>query len=184
MRKSEQSFSMEIMQMNVLSPCVRLVAAATLMFVAGLAQAQYVWIDAKGIKQFSDRSPPSSVPDKNILKAPGRPVLTIAPGDQEQPAPVSVADAAKKALPTMAERNVEFNKRASDKAAADKKSAAEGQAKAARAEQCAAARDYKMQLDSGIRIGTVTPNGERAFMSDAERAVANAKTNKVLAACR
>lgn len=173
------------MQMKVLSPCVRLLAAAALMFVAGLAQAQYVWIDAKGIKQFSDRSPPSSVPDKNILKAPGRPVLTIVPGDQaEQPAPVSVADAAKKALPTVAERNVEFNKRASDKAAADKKSAAEGQAKAAKAEQCAAARDYKMQLDSGVRIGTVTQGGERAFMSDAERAIANAKTNKVLAACR
>lgn len=174
------------MQMNVLSSCPRLLAAAALTLVAGLAQAQYVWIDAKGIKQFSDRSPPSSIPDKNILKAPGRPMVAIAPGGLAQPAPAhaSVAETASKAPPTMAERNVEFNKRASDKAAVDKKAAAEAQAKAAKAEQCAAAREYKMQLDSGARIGTVTQSGERAFMGDAERANANAKANKVLAACR
>ena len=149
-----------------------------------MAQAQYVWIDAKGIKQFSDRSPPASVPDKNILKAPGRPTVAIAPGDLEQKAAVAVAETAVKAPPTLAERNVEFNKRASEKAAAGKKAAAEAQAKAAMAEQCAAARNYKSQLDSGARIGTVTQSGERAFMSDAERALADAKTNKTLAACR
>lgn len=184
MRKSVQSFFMEIMQMNVLTPCSRLIAAAALTLVAGLAQAQYVWIDAKGIKQFSDRSPPSSVPEKNILKAPGKPMVAIAPGDLAEPAPASIAETAKKAPPTVADRNIEFNKRISDKAVADKKAAAEAQAKAAKAEQCAAAREYKMQLDAGVRIGTVTQNGERAFMSDAERVVANAKANKVLAACR
>ncbi len=172
------------MQMNRYFPCARLLAAAALTFVAGLAQAQYVWIDAKGIKQFSDRSPPSSVPDKNILKAQGRPAVAILPGDLVTPAPASLAETAKKALPTVAERNVEFNKRVSDKAAVDKKAAAEAQAKAAKAEQCAAARDYKVQLDSGARIGTVTQSSERGFMSDAERATANAKAEKVLAACR
>lgn len=170
--------------MNGYIPCKRMLATAALTLVAGLAQAQYVWIDAKGIKQFSDRSPPSSVPEKNILKAPGKPMVAIAPGDLEQPAPVPVAETANKALPTVAERNVEFNKRASEKAAADKKRSAEAQAKAAKAEQCAAAREYKMQLDSGVRIGTVTQSGERAFMSDAERALADAKANKTLAACR
>lgn len=173
------------MQMKRHSHSARLLAAAALTFVAGIAQAQYVWIDAKGTKQFSDRSPPSSVPEKNILKSPARPLVAIAPGDVEQPVPTaSVAEGARKALPTLAERNVEFNKRASDKAMIDKKAAAAAQAKAAKAEQCAAAREYKMQLDSGARIGTVTQSGERAFMSDAERAMANAKANKVLAACR
>lgn len=171
--------------MNGYSPCRRLLAVAALTLVAGLAQAQYVWIDAKGIKQFSDRSPPASVPEKDILKAPGRPMAAVLPGDAEQPAPAgSVAETAKKSPPTIAERNVEFNKRISDKAAGDKKAAAEAQATAAKAQQCAAAREYKMQLDSGARIGTVTQSGERTFMSDAERALANAKANKILAACR
>ncbi|NML60110.1 DUF4124 domain-containing protein [Massilia sp. RP-1-19] len=170
--------------MNRYSPCRRLLAVAALSLVAGLAQAQYVWIDAKGIKQFSDRSPPSSVPEKDILKAPGRPAVAIVARDPDQPKPASVAETEKKAPPTMAERDVEFNKRVSDKAAADRKAAAEAQAKAAKAEQCAAAREYRMQLDSGARIGSVSQSGEQTFMSDAERALANAKANKILAACR
>lgn len=171
--------------MNALSPFARLTAAAALVLVAGLAQAQYVWIDAKGNKQFSDRSPPSSVPDKNILKAPGRQVLAVVPVEaEEQLDPASITEAAKKAPPTINDKNVAFNKRISDKADAAKKAGAEAQAKAARAEQCAGAREYKMQLDSGARIGTVTPGGEQAFMSDAERATASAKTAKLLAACR
>ena len=162
-----------------------LLATIALTCVAGLAQAQYVWIDAKGIKQYSDRSPPSSIPDRNILKAPGRPTVAVAPGDLVAAAPVApVAETAKTAAPTVADRNVEFNKRISEKAAAGKKAAAEAQAKVAREEQCVAAREYKAQLDSGERIGTVNKNGERAVMSDAERAIANAKANKVLSACR
>ncbi|MBZ2209328.1 DUF4124 domain-containing protein [Massilia soli] len=162
-----------------------LLATVALTCVAGLAQAQYVWVDAKGIKQYSDRSPPSSIPDRNILKAPGRPMVAVAPGDLLPAAPAApAAESAKAAPPTVADRNVEFNKRASDKAAADKKAAAEAQAKAAMADQCAAAREYKAQLESGERIGTVGKTGERAFMSDAERATASAKTNKVLSACR
>lgn len=162
-----------------------LLATVALTCVTGLAQAQYVWIDAKGIKQYSDRSPPSSIPDKNILKSPGRPMVAIAPGDAVEEEPVAAAASnVQKAPPTIADRNVEFNKRLSDKAAADKKAAGEAQTKAAKAEQCAAAREYKAQLDSGERIGTVGKTGERGVMSDAERATASAKTNKVLTACR
>lgn len=173
------------MHMNGYSPSRRLLAVAALTLVAGLAQAQYVWIDAKGTKQFSDRSPPASVREKDILKAPGRPMVAVLTGDAEQPAPAaSVAETATKSSPTIAERNVEFNKRISDKAAGDKKAAAAAQAKAAKNEQCAAAREYKVQLDSGARIGTVTQSGERTLMSDADRALANAKANKILGACR
>lgn len=171
--------------MKALPPFARLMAVAALALAAGLAQAQYVWIDAKGNKQFSDRSPPASIPDKNILKAPGRQVLAVLPAEEEEqldPAPIT--EAARKAPPTVADKNIEFNKRISDKAEAAKKAGAEAQAKAAKAEQCTAAREYKVQLDSGARIATVTPGGEPAFMSDAERAAANAKAARMLAACR
>lgn len=162
-----------------------LLATVAMTFVASLAQAQYVWIDAKGNKQFSDRSPPSSIPDKNILKAPGRPMVAIAPGDAVPVAPAApTAEPGKTSPPTIADRNVEFNKRITDRAAAGKKAAAEAQAKAVKAEQCAAARQYKAQLDSGDRIGSVDQTGERTFMSDADRAAASAKTNKILTACR
>lgn len=166
--------------MNVYTPCQRLLAAAALMLVAGLAQAQYVWIDEKGIKQFSDRSPPPSVPEKNILKAPGRQTVAIA-ADGQEPAP---AGAARQAPPTIAERDAEFNKRMKEKAESGRKAAGEAQARSAKAEHCAAARAYKAQLDSGVRIGTVGKDGERGFMTDTDRAAASAKASKALADCR
>jgi hypothetical protein len=169
--------------MKVVTSCKRLLAAA-LMLVAGLAQAQYVWIDEKGIKQFSDRSPPSSIPDKNILKAPGRQAVAIALDDMEAQEPAPTTETAKKAPPTVAERNVDFNKRAGEQAEAERKLAAEAKAKAAKAEHCANARQYKAQLDSGVRMGTMTKNGETGIMGDAERAATNAKVAKALANCR
>lgn len=160
----------------------RMIAGAALTLFAGLAQAQYVWIDEKGLKQFSDRPPPTSIPDKNILKAPGMAPVSLVPvGEQAQDAaPVAQAP---QAAPTVAERNIEYKKRVAEKAENEKKAGQAARQKAAKAEQCASARAYKAQLDSGVRIGTVDKNGERAFMGDAERAQNLAKAAKILAEC-
>src|SRR5688500_11818225 len=39
--------------------------------VPAIAVAQWQWIDKDGRKVFSDRSPPSDIPAKNILRHPG-----------------------------------------------------------------------------------------------------------------
>ncbi|MGZ8301073.1 MAG: DUF4124 domain-containing protein [Telluria sp.] len=162
--------------------CKTLLSGAALLLVAGLAQAQYVWVDEKGIKQFSDRSPPSSIPDKNILKAPGKRLPALEPVAADvRPAPA--ADAQKQPL-TVAERNVDYKKRMAEQAEAAKKKAIDAEQKTAKAEHCASARAYKAQLDSGARIGVVGKNGEQAFMSDAERAQGSAKATKILAECK
>ncbi|HEU4775758.1 MAG TPA: DUF4124 domain-containing protein, partial [Telluria sp.] len=85
---------------------LRLALAAALLAVSAQALAQYLWIDEKGIKQLSDRPPPPNIPEKNILKAPGKPLF-----DPNAPAPDTAADAAEtaepkaKAAPTLSERN-------------------------------------------------------------------------------
>ena len=33
--------------------------------------AQYVWLNDKGVKQYSDMPPPAAVPNQRILKSPG-----------------------------------------------------------------------------------------------------------------
>lgn len=154
--------------------------AAALLLAAGLAQAQYVWVDAKGVKHFSDRSPPSSIPDKDILKAPGKGIRSLVPIGEEA---VAAAEAPK-LPPTLADRNADYKKRMAERAEAAKKDAEASKIKAANARNCAAARDYKAQLASGVRIGTVGKNGEQGFMSDAERAESSARADKVLADCR
>jgi type IV secretory pathway VirB10-like protein len=162
----------------------RLLAATALMALASLAQAQYMWIDEKGLKQFSDRPPPPSVPLKHILKAPHG-VPTAASLAVEPAAAAPAPEAAKpKAAPTVADRNADYNKRVKEKAEHDEKEQAEAERKAALAENCARAREARQSLDSGARIGSVDKNGERGFLSDEQRAVESQKVNKALSACK
>jgi hypothetical protein len=162
----------------------RLLAAGALMAFATLAHAQYMWIDEKGLKQFSDRAPPPSIPLKNILKAPhGMPSAAMI--SAEQAAPASAPEAVKpKAAPTLADRNADYNKRVKEKAESDQKEKDEQERKAAQAENCEAARAAKQSIDSGVRIGTQEKNGERGFMTDEQRAAEAKKIDKALAACK
>jgi hypothetical protein len=168
---------------NINRAMLRLVGGTALVLFATLAQAQYVWVDAKGMRQFSDRPPPPSTPADKILKAPQKqqPVLV-------EPAAPSAAAAAAPAKassqPTLAERDADFRKRAQERAKEEQKAAAEAGHKKALAENCDAARQYKAQLESGIRISKIDNGGERAFISDDERAKALASTNKALESCR
>lgn len=167
-----------------------LLAGSALMLFASLSRAQYMWIDEKGMKQFSDRPPPASVPASKILKTPGaeKPPLpvTAIEGGAAGPAASAAASAppAAKAPPTLAERNADFRKRQKEQAEQAQKAAEDAQHQKDKEANCQAARDAKAQLDSGARIGTVDKNGERAFVSDEERAQRSAKANKVLEGCR
>lgn len=162
---------------------LRALAGALLFAASSLATAQYMWIDDKGIKQLSDRPPPPNVPDKRILKAPGKPLFNPnAPAPAEEPATVEPAEA--KRPPTLAERNADFNKRKTDAAAAEKKAGEDARRKADVAANCDGARKNQMALDQGIRMGTYDKNGERSVMGDEEREELRKKTQKVLADCK
>lgn len=172
------------MNKSYLNDTMRLLAGGALLLCAGLAQAQYAWVDEKGGKQFSDRPPPPSIPLKNILRAPGQTPVTLVPLERDAEATPPVAPAPEpKGPPTLADRNADYKKRATEQAELDKKAAAEAAHKAAKAENCATARKYQAQLASGDRIGTHDAKGERGYMDDAERARAAARTSKVLADC-
>lgn len=162
----------------------RLLAAGALLAFATLAQAQYMWIDEKGLKQFSDRAPPASVPLKNILKAP-RGAASAATLEAEAAAAASTPEAAKpKAAPTMADRNADYRKRAKESTEREQKETDEQLARADQADNCERARSAKQSMESGARIGTQDNNGERGFMTDEQRAVETRKIDKVLAACK
>jgi hypothetical protein len=159
---------------------LRLAAGAALLLVAGLAQAQYVWIDAKGLRQYSDRPPPPSTPAAKILKSPHPLAVDVAPAN----APAEPKAQPNKGAPTLAERDADFRKRKQEGAEHEKKAAEEAQRKQAQLENCASARQYKVQLESGTRIADSGPDGERGYISDAERTTRLAKVNQVLAGCR
>lgn len=168
---------------------LRCLAGGALMVFAGLSHAQYLWLNEKGAKVYSDRPPPSSVPLKNILKQPhGAPAAAEAAAMSEEPSKAApdaaAAKAAPKGPPTLAERNADFKKRQTEKAEQDKKASAEAAQKADKKLNCETARNYKQSLDSGQRMGAMEANGERGYMSDEKRAEAVVRTNKILQDCQ
>lgn len=69
------------------APLLRRLAAVALLFTAGLAQAQFVWIDPKGVRHYSDQPPPPGTPPARILKAPGLPAASAQAAPAPRPAP-------------------------------------------------------------------------------------------------
>ena len=154
---------------------LQLLAGTALMLAASLAQAQYVWVDDKGIKQYSDRAPPGSTPVKNILKSPSPikdPVVELDPLLATKP---SV-----KAPASLAEREADYRKRSEEKAKADKEAAAVAAHLAQRQALCNAARASQTQLATGRRLRG--PDG--AFMDNNQRAAQEARANNILSECQ
>ena len=150
--------------------------------MAGAACAQYVWLNERGIKQYSDLPPPASVPQSRILKMPGgagaQPATTEA-GDRaavssnQVGAPLSTAD-----------KNADFLKRRADQAQKEKKAAEVEKIAATKAQNCDRARNYQRSLDLGERISSVDKNGERSYLSDEERVREQRDTRRILDDCK
>lgn len=156
----------------------RLAACALLAAFAVPAIAQYVWLDEKGVKQYSDMPPPASVPDKRILKQPGTPA-PANPSDQPD-----TADAVPpKTAPTLAEQNAAFRKRQQEAAEKEKKTAEHSRLAAEKAKNCDRARGYLRSLESGERIAHTDRNGERVFLSDEQRSAEMHDARQALANC-
>ena len=156
---------------------LRLFAACALLLGSSLAHAQYSWIGENGVRQFSDRPPPPSTPPSKILKAPGR----VAPPLLDTPAP---APAVSKATANWTEREADYRARMKKRAEQDKKETQQADRQRDVEQRCEWARNARAQVESGIRIGNVDPNGEQRFASDEERAAQLARANKILSECR
>lgn len=167
-----------------------ILAACLCIGPANLAWAQYVWLDEKGVKQFTDIPPPPNTPKNRILKSPTapRPETNKPAEGTEASAAGSVnaanAASAKSAPPTIADRNAEFNKRKQEQAEKDKKDAAEAEKRVANQRNCDAARANQRNLDSGARITQTDKNGERAFISDEQKAQMARENRRILEGCQ
>lgn len=175
---------------SVITRSVAMILALGLL-VAGPAVAQWKWRDRSGHTQYSDMPPPPNTPEPDILQrpngrasTPGRPagVLTTttapasAPSSPSAP-PLSAARAS--------DPELEARRRQADQEAAAKKRADDARQAAARAENCARAQETKRTVDSGIRITRTNLQGEREYLSDADRAAEARRAQQVIASdCR
>lgn len=159
----------------------------TLLLTFGLgfavaASAQWQWTDKDGNKVFSDRAPPSDIPDKNITRRPG--------GNRAAPPPLAVASAASPVVPVLPQAKgtdpaLEEKKKLAEDAEAAKKKAEEARVAAARAENCSRSRQAKASFDSGLRIARTNAQGEREILDDAARAAETKRLEGIIASdCR
>jgi hypothetical protein len=171
--------ALESGSMTMPSLPLRLVATALLVASTAAVQAQYVWIEPNGTRQYSDRPPPPGTPANRILKSPGRAALSSPPNATAEP------DAKEPtAAPTLAERDAAYRARTKARAEQAQKTEQEMQRERATAERCASARELQAQLASGTRIAQYDQSGERRYLSDSERAERTARANRALQDCR
>ncbi|SDM46242.1 DUF4124 domain-containing protein [Polaromonas sp. JS666] len=171
---------------------LKLVSRTLILAVAGgafslTALAQWQWIDKDGRKVYSDRSPPSDIPEKNILKMPrggkGKSGMVEVP-DNTATASAAAASAPKSDpnAPKLTGKDAQLEakkKQAEDEAAA-KKQAQEEQVSKAKAENCERAKKTLAGLQSGQRVPITNAKGERDYMDDNARAAEIKRTQGIV----
>jgi len=144
------------------------------------ASAQYVWVDAKGSRNYSDRPPPPGTPAGKILKAPkGMEQIMAAAAGPATPSPEQ-----EEAAKSLAVREENYQKRRQESAESAKKAQDEAERAVSKQEHCNAARAAKAQLESGMRVRSAKSADPYAVMDDKERSSEIARANKALANCR
>lgn len=146
-----------------------------------VASAQWQWTDKDGRKVFSDRAPPSDVPEKNILK---RPAGSVAAARAVPPAATPEAAAAP-ATPAAAagsgvDKALMEKKKQAEAAEAAKRKAEEERTASLMAENCNRARQAKVAFDSGARINRVNERGEREIMDEAAMAAESQRLQGIM----
>jgi hypothetical protein len=156
----------------------RLLAPLLLLCAAGLAHAQYSWIDERGIRHLSDRPPPPGTPANQILKAPNQAgVAARQVAVPEAPAPAPAHRELPRG-PTLEQRETEFLKgvqMTSPRTA--------GMSEQAKQNYCKLARNWKEWLTSGAPKYQTGVGGKRDSLSNEELAEHVARADAALEGC-
>ncbi|MGA8391437.1 MAG: DUF4124 domain-containing protein [Burkholderiaceae bacterium] len=163
----------------------RTVILGVLCVASMAAMAQWQWIGQDGRKVFSDRPPPSDIPEKNILKQPaGRPTpeRVAGPAPNGVPSTPGNAASATNMAPRLAgkDKELEEKKKQAEQAEVAKKQAEEEKFQKTRAENCSRAQQAKAGFDSGARIATTNKAGERVILDDEARAAEAKRLQSVI----
>lgn len=165
-----------------MNPLIRSFTVVAALLLSTAAMAQWQWLDADGRKVFSDRAPPPSIPDKNILKRPGGP--RVLPTLTNQDSPVAAADvpAATSSAPKISgvDKELADKKKKAEQEEAAKRKAEEDKLAKAKSENCTRAKQAKTSYDSGVRIAHVNKQGEREIIDDATRAAESKRIQAII----
>lgn len=183
MRPLAQQISSTRLTFKTAARCIVAFAMAS---ICAQALAQYVWTDEKGVRQYSDQPPPASVPNSRIIRGKGMPVPAASASAEagSKAGAASTGNTPAASAPSLAERNADFNKRRAQQAANEKKAADEEKLSQQKKTNCERAANYKRTLESGMRVSRTDANGERAVLTDEERAQELRQAQQMLDSCK
>lgn len=145
------------------------------------AFAQWQWLDRDGRKVFSDRAPPSDIPEKNILKRPGKLAPPPSAPANSEAAPATTTASVPTAKKNELDMKLEEKKKQAEQAETAKRKAEEARIAQVQAENCTRAKQAKASLDSGLRMATTNTKGEREIMDDTARAAETKRLQGIIA---
>jgi hypothetical protein len=167
-------------------PPITLLAVLAALLAAPAAQAQWKWRDAGGQIHYSDRPPPSGAAGVQILQGtqpPRAAAGSAPPGAAQAATPAAAAPTATAEKPEgsstaappapanrLADLQLKLKQQEAQRAAAERKEQEAAQKAAQRNQACADLATGIRTLESGMRVVTVNPQGEREYVSDEERA--------------
>jgi hypothetical protein len=167
-----------------------LLALAALAFAFPAAATQWKWREG-GRVIYSDRPPPASIPEREILQRPAGMARGAVPPSPTGPSLVDPAPASATAPASSVHTDTGLEARARKEAArkaeaqAAQQKAEEAKIAAARADNCLRARSQLKMLDDGVRIARTNAAGEREILDDKARAGEQNRMRSIIASdCR
>ena len=160
-------------------------AAAVLVLISLPAEAQWKWKDKGGRIQYSDLPPPAGTPEQDILSrptAPQRRSAAPAPAASAAAAASAPAASASALAPKGVDSELETKRKKAEGDAEAKKKAEQERIAAAKAENCTRAQTQLRTFESGMRIMTTNPKGEREYLDDKQRAEETKRAKDAIAA--
>ena len=162
---------------------LRILGATAALLLALPAAAQWQWVDQDGRKVFSDRPPPTDIPDKNIIKRPAKRSVNVAPerAANEQASTPASAPASASSGPAGVDKELAARRKKAEDMEAEKRRLDKEKIERTRADNCARARQAKRDLEAGGRIARTNEKGERVILDDAARAADMQRANQIIA---
>ncbi|MDC8783807.1 DUF4124 domain-containing protein [Roseateles koreensis] len=158
-------------------------ALGALLFCSALpANAQWKWRDAAGNWQFSDLPPPSTVPEKDILRRPANAQaarIVVVPYGVASPASPPAPDSAASG-PSKDELKQQAKEKQLEKDKLAKQREQEQRQAEQRAANCRNAQDNLRLLESGVRLKRSNEAGEPVVIDDAQREAEMQSTRGVI----
>lgn len=164
------------------SKLIPLLALTAAISFTGSALAQWQWTDENGRNVYSDRPPPSTIPQSQILKQPRNSLPTLAATQEESVKPAAKPEATGTEETVQVEIDPEQQKLAAEeeKKLAQEKAEIEAKNQQIKASNCANARRTIAQLEPGRRVATVNEKGETGFMNDEARSAERQRAQEVI----